>query len=65
MKIPRFLWALVVGLVVGLGISSAASAHASLDNSAPASGATVATSPPQIVLDFDEQVETALGYIRL
>ena len=65
MKVSRFLLALVAGFLVALVTSSAASAHASLDNSAPASGATVATSPPQIVLDFDEPVETALGYIRL
>ena len=45
--------------------ASAALAHASLDNSVPASGATLVESPPQIVLDFDEPVETALGFIRL
>jgi len=45
--------------------ASAVFAHASLDNSVPASGATLVDSPPQIVLDFDEPVETALGFIRL
>ena len=44
---------------------SGVAAHAVLDNSVPASGATVATSPPQIVLDFDENVETALGFVHL
>lgn len=65
MKTSRYLWAVLAGLVVAVFSVSAASAHASLDNSAPPSGATVATSPPQIVLDFDEPVETALGWIRL
>lgn len=45
--------------------ASAVFAHASLDNSVPASGATLVDSPPQIVLDFDEPVETVLGFIRL
>ncbi len=45
--------------------ASAVSAHAVLDNSVPASGATLVDSPPQIVLDFDEPVETSLGFIRL
>lgn len=45
--------------------ASAVLAHASLDNSVPASGATLVDSPPQIVLDFDEPVETTLGFIRL
>jgi len=45
--------------------ASAVLAHASLDNSVPASGATLVESPPQIVLDFDEPVETSLGFVRL
>jgi copper transport protein len=55
----------VAGLLAAVFVASSASAHASLDNSAPASGATVATPPPQVVLDFDEPVEIALGFIRL
>ena len=42
-----------------------ASAHAVLDNSVPTSGATLEDSPLQIVLDFDESVESSLGYIKL
>lgn len=55
---------MVVGTMLGFP-ASAASAHAVLDNSVPASGATLVDSPPQIVLDFDEPVETSLGFIRL
>ena len=56
----------VTALVMMLGVpATTAFAHASLDNSVPPSGATLVDSPPQIVLDFDENVETALGFIRL
>ena len=55
----------VLATVTLLAPPSVVSAHAVLDNSVPASGATVAISPAQIVLDFDEKVETALGYVRL
>ena len=55
-----------VALVSMLTFStSAVFAHAVLDNSVPASGATLVDAPPQIVLDFDEPVETSLGFIRL
>jgi copper transport protein len=55
-----------VALVSVLTFStSAVFAHAVLDNSVPASGATLVDAPPQIVLDFDEPVETSLGFIRL
>lgn len=62
----RSLAGLVFAVLAMLGLpATAALAHASLDNSVPASGATLVDSPPQIVLDFDENVETALGFIRL
>ena len=56
--------AMAAGIVLFAPVS-AVSAHAVLDNSVPASGATLVESPPQIVLDFDEPVETALGFVRL
>lgn len=62
-KVARFLIALVATFVAFPALT--ASAHAVLDNSVPASGATLAESPPQIVLDFDERVETAVGFIKL
>ena len=62
----RPLTRLLLGVALFLFIApAAASAHAVLDNSVPASGATLAESPPQIVLDFDERVETAVGFIKL
>ena len=45
--------------------ATTASAHAVLDNSVPTSGATLEDTPLQIVLDFDESVESSLGYIKL
>ena len=66
MRHARFCVRLVIALLVFLAVpASTVFAHASLDNSVPASGATLVDSPPQIVLDFDETVETALGFIRL
>lgn len=57
--------AAVVAVLFVVLPAATASAHAVLDNSVPASGATLADSPPQIVLDFDERVETSLGFIKL
>lgn len=66
MRPIRFLVAALLALgVVLFAPAGAVSAHAVLDNSVPTSGATLVDSPPQIVLDFDEPVETALGFIRL
>ncbi len=55
----------IAAAIVFFAPAGAVSAHAVLDNSVPASGATLVDSPPQIVLDFDEPVETNLGFIRL
>ena len=66
MTLRRPLTRLLLGVALFLFIApAAASAHAVLDNSVPASGATLAESPPQIVLDFDERVETAVGFVKL
>jgi len=46
-------------------IPGIASAHAILDSSSPAPSALLATSPQEIRLEFDEQVEATLGDIRL
>lgn len=42
-----------------------ASAHAQLDRTSPAASSVVPNSPPQILLDFSEPVETKLSEIRL
>lgn len=57
--------AVIAAAIVFFAPAGAVSAHAVLDNSVPASGATLVDPPPQIVLDFDEPVETTLGFIRL
>ncbi|MFM7745843.1 MAG: copper resistance CopC/CopD family protein [Actinomycetota bacterium] len=57
--------AVIAAVIVFFAPAGSVSAHAVLDNSVPASGATLVDSPPQIVLDFDEPVETKLGFIRL
>jgi len=62
-KCAQIFFVLVAGVLCAP--AAMASAHAVLDNSAPTSGATLEESPPQIVLDFDESVETSLGYIKL
>ena len=62
----NFLRTVLVAIACVLCAPAAmASAHAVLDNSVPTSGATLEDSPLQIVLDFDESVESSLGYIKL
>ena len=46
-------------------IPGIASAHAILESSSPAPSALLASSPKEIRLDFDEQVESTLGDIRI
>jgi copper transport protein len=59
-----FAVAALVGALV-IAFAAPAFAHASLENSDPADGTTVATSPPQITLTFSEDVELPLGSISL
>ena len=46
-------------------IPGIASAHAILESSSPEASALLATSPKEIRLDFDEQVEATLGDVRV
>jgi copper transport protein len=64
-RIRHSISAVFAAVIVSFLPAGAASAHAVLDNSVPVSGATLVDSPSQIVLDFDEPVETAPGFIRL
>lgn len=64
-RLRHVITAVIATVIVLFAPAGVASAHAVLDNSVPASGATLVDSPPQIVLDFDEPVETTLGFIRL
>lgn len=54
----------VTHVVAVLGMTAApVHAHAGLESSTPAASSVLEESPPQIVLDFDEPVETALAVI--
>ena len=58
---------LTVALVAAwaLGRGPCARAHALLDHSAPAAGASVQTSPPQMKLWFSDEIEPAFSTIRV
>lgn len=67
-RVGRFrqtLPAVLAAAIVLFAPASTVWAHAVLDKSTPTSGATLVASPPRIVLDFDEPVETTLGFVRL
>jgi copper transport protein len=52
--------------VVGLAVApAAASAHARLEATSPARGATVAAEPGQVVFRFNEAVEATFGAVRV
>jgi methionine-rich copper-binding protein CopC len=54
--LQRAVAALLIAAAVPLGIG-VAQAHAFLSHAMPAVGSTVATSPPELTLDFTEAVE--------
>jgi copper transport protein len=60
----RGLVTLVVALV-GLILASTAFAHSTLIGTSPRADAVVQESPAEVVLEFNEPVETALGSIRV
>ena len=61
----RLLVAFVAVAVTVLALAGPASAHAALESTDPAGGSVVLTAPSAITLRFDEDVEIALGAIRL
>ena len=62
----RVFGAAIASTVLALTfIPGIASAHAILETSSPAPSALLASSPKEIRLDFDEQVEATLGDIRI
>lgn len=61
----RALAAAVAAAAAILLTAGPASAHADLLSTNPVAGAVLATSPTQVVLDFDEAVEIDLGSIRV
>ena len=62
----RISGAAIAGTVLALTlIPGIASAHAILESSRPEASALLASSPKEIRLDFDEQVEDTLGDVRV
>lgn len=61
----RLVVALVCSVVVLLGNVREASAHAGLEASTPSANSVLETGPTEVVLDFDESIETALTSITL
>ena len=62
----KFLATLVVAVGIGaVAVPGTASAHAILESSDPSSSQVLATSPSQITLTFNEEIESKLGSIRL
>src|SRR4051794_40724895 len=60
------LWpALAAAFAAAALVAPAASAHAVLQTTRPANDEIVKTAPSQVVLTFDEPVETAFGSVRV
>lgn len=57
--------ALAASALALLGTAPAASAHATLEETTPATGTVVASAPASVTLRFSEPVETALGSVRV
>jgi copper transport protein len=59
--------ALAAGVMLGAvgGLAARADAHASLESSVPESGAALDAAPDELVLDFNEPVDVALGGVTL
>lgn len=64
-KISRRLPALVAACTAALVVAPQAAAHAVLQETKPANDAVVEQSPKQVLLRFDEPVESALGSVRV
>jgi copper transport protein len=65
-NVARGLGAAMLGMLALVALpSSPVSAHAALESSTPAANSVLETSPQQIVLDFDEDIEATLSGIQL
>ncbi|MDR6878467.1 copper resistance protein CopC [Bacillus sp. 3255] len=60
-----FMCILAMMLLSALVAPQSASAHASLVQATPESGAKLASSPPQIAITFNEQLDAGLYYIKV
>ena len=57
--------ALLLAALLALALPAAAGAHATLEGTVPAQGATVKTQPAMVVFRFDENVEGNFGAVRV
>ncbi len=64
-EMKRFIPPLIIVIVMVLWIVSPAGAHANLVRSVPSAGAVLAQSPPEIVLEFSEDLEPAVTKVEL
>ena len=65
-SVRKFVVALALAVGIGaVAVPGTASAHAILESSDPSSSQVLATSPSQITLTFNEEIESKLGSIRL
>lgn len=63
--IKRLLWAAAVLAACGLLVPTAALAHAVLQQTEPARGATAEQAPEQVSFRFSEAVEASFGAVRV
>jgi copper transport protein len=61
----RFLPAFILVIVAGLWVAKPVSAHANLIRSVPEAGAVLIQSPPEIILEFSEDLDLAVTRLEL
>ncbi len=61
----RVVGVLLAAVAIVAFPAATASAHAALESSTPSANSVIEASPPQIVLDFDEDIEASLASIQL
>lgn len=64
-RLRRLLPFILTVLMLTLGWSATASAHATLETSSPAPDAVLPAGPPQVTLTFNEEVEAQFGAISV
>ena len=62
---PRHAAICIIIALIGLLLTGTAEAHAILVRSTPAAGATVDTAPPELVLEFTEELDPQFSTVRL
>jgi copper transport protein len=65
MMLCRAIRSLLITLLLGLLLTQAAAAHATLIRSTPAAGATVETAPAELVMEFTEELDPQFSTVQL